>query len=167
MLQTEASVMGCRAVLAFLWLLMSQVACLPPRAPVGNAGALNKSIPVMRGEIRTALDNLESSLYPQRDAPGVAPNISCLLPNITVQQQPLMAQHFSCFRCHMFNLLKLTPELSSNLTTLCQFAQNLERLMGGRRANLVCSLPAFEQDVEKYEYLRGLLKLLDQRLSMA
>lgn len=111
----------------------------------------------------------ESAQYLQKDAPGVPPNISCFSVNITEQvgpeQQPLTAHHLSCFRCHMLNISKLTPELSSNLITISQYSRDMERLMNRRIVHLRCHLPTFEHDVDKYEYLRSLLQLLDQRLN--
>ncbi len=110
----------------------------------------------------------ESAQHLQNAAPGVLPNITCSYLNTTVQvvpeQRPLTERHLSCFRCYMQKIRALTPELSSNLSTISQYTQSMERLMRDRINQLGCRLPTFENDVDKYEYVGGLLQLLDQRL---
>ncbi|KAL7391242.1 hypothetical protein ABVT39_021338 [Epinephelus coioides] len=147
--------MDCRAVIILL--LIAQAACGPVKT---TAQALNNTIELMQKEIRTALGALAE--------PGVLPvSTSCHSLN-TLElggSEPLTAKHLSLFRCYMMKMSNLTTDVSHELVTASQYSQDVERLTSNSTDNRDCKLPAFEQEMDSFVYVKCLLEHLQQRLS--
>ena len=60
---------------------------------------------------------------------------------------------------------KLIPELSDMLEASSQYLLDVEKLQNGRMVPRNCSLPDFEQDLDRYWFARCLLQYLEERLT--
>lgn len=65
----------------------------------------------------------------------------------------------------MVEASNVTKELETELLAISQLSQDLEGLMSEGVSHSNCSLPYFEQDKDKYQFVRCLLELLDEVLS--
>lgn len=65
----------------------------------------------------------------------------------------------------MMEMSNVTTELESGLETISQYSLDMEELMwSGNVSHINCTLPHFEEDMDKYQFVRCLLELLVQVL---
>lgn len=84
---------------------------------------------------------------------------------VGLDELPHSGQTLSLFRCLMVEASNVTKELETQLLTISQLSQDVEGLMSEGVSHSNCSLPYFEQDKDKYQFVRCLLELLDEVLS--
>ncbi|MEQ2265765.1 hypothetical protein XENORESO_012215 [Xenotaenia resolanae] len=138
-------------------MLCTQAPCKPAGRDKTDE-ATKAAIKIVLQEVREMLHDLAIS--------GLLPN-TCTNPNITedirLKNQPLSAHRLSSVSCYMQKLSQLPqiPELSDKLRPAVQIIQDAERLFNSTIPKN-CSLPAFEQQLNAYEFARCCLQLVEK-----